>query len=192
MPVEIKDGASVTRYLKATGAGTSADGFVPEHLETNSAAITTALQLLDNAVAGNELQVDVLTLPALPAGTNLIGQIAAGFNTGSMYNGATALTPKFAIIDDALLGDNTLVAAVTGKKIRVLSLMLVASGSVNVRFESGASGTALSGQMQLTTQDGFTLPFNPIGWFETAITTLLNMELSAAVSVDGMLTYVEV
>ena len=42
---------------------------------TNTAAATTALQLLDNTVSGNELQVDVLTLPALAAGTNNIGDV---------------------------------------------------------------------------------------------------------------------
>jgi hypothetical protein len=36
------------------------------------------------------------------------------------------------------------------------------------------------------------LPYNPAGWFETADNAALNLELSAAVSVDGCLTYVEV
>lgn len=160
--------------------------------ETTLGAIQTAVQLLDNAVAGNELQVDVLTLPALAAGTNLIGRASASLETNTLYDGTTALTPKFAIIDAATSGNNTLVAAVVSKKVRVLSLMLVASGTVNVRFESGADGTALSGQMQLTAQTGFSLPFSPVGWFETGSNTLLNLELSGAVSVDGMLTYVEV
>lgn len=60
---------------------------------TNTGAAVTALQLLDNAVSGNELQVDVvaalpagtnnigdvdvLTLPALASGTNAIGKLAA-------------------------------------------------------------------------------------------------------------------
>ena len=100
---------------------------------------------------------------------------------------------KYAVIDAASSGDNTLVSAVTGKKIRVLSAFLVASNTVTVRFESGASGTALTGQMVLTSpSDGFTLPFNPCGWFETATAALLNLELSGAVSVDGCLTYIEV
>jgi hypothetical protein len=81
---------------------------------------------------------------------------------------------------------------VTSKKIRVLSLFAVAAGTVNVRFESGAGGTALTGQMNLVANTGFVLPYNPLGWFETAAGTLLNMELSAAVSVDGSLVYVEV
>jgi hypothetical protein len=118
--------------------------------------------------------------------------VQSELESSSIRTGGTAATPKFAIIDAATSGDNTLVAAVASKKIRVLSLMLVAAGTVTVRFESGASGTALSGQMNLVANSGFTLPFNPLGWFETAVNTLLNLELSGAVSVDGMLTYVEV
>ncbi len=185
-------------------------------VETALAAIQTAVELLDNAISGAEMQVDVVG--SLPAGTNAIGKLAANSGvdigdvdvtsqparsatadaitaklaTDAIMNGLTALTPKFAVIDAATSGDNTLVAAVSGKKIRVVALFLVAAGTVNARFESGAGGTALTGQMNLVANSGFSLPFNPVGWFETAATTLLNLELSAAVSVDGCLTYVEV
>ena len=91
---------------------------------------------------------------------------------------------------DAAAVDNTLVAAVTGKKIRVLSLFLVASGAVTVAFESGLSGTALTGQMSVGANGNIVMPFNPEGWFETAAAALLNMELGSTTSVDGCLTYV--
>lgn len=192
---------------------------------TGITAIKTAVELLDNTVSGNELQVDVITLPALPAGTNNIGDVdvlslpalPAGTNnigdvdvlsqparvattdsisskdsTDVIQNGLVALTPKFKEIDAATSGDNTILAAVTSKKIRVVSLYLVASAAVTVRFESGASGTALSGQMQLAANGGFVLPYNPVGWFETASGVLLNLELSGAISVDGGFTYIEV
>lgn len=97
--------------------------------------------------------------------------------------------PLFAVIDAASAGDNTIVAATTGKKIRVLSLFLVAAGTVVTRFESGAGGTALTGQMTLAVNSGYALPFSPVGWFETASGSLLNLELDAAVSVDGCLVY---
>lgn len=129
---------------------------------------------------------------SINAGTNLIGKVSASVETSTVYDGTTALTPKFAVIDAATSGDNTLVSNVASKKIRVLSCFIVAAGAVNARFESGAGGTALSGQMNLTTNSGFVLPFNPTGWFETASNTLLNLELSGAVSVDGSLVYVEV
>ncbi len=43
--------------------------------ETNSAAIKTAVETIDNAIAGSEMQVDVVG--ALAAGTNAIGKLAA-------------------------------------------------------------------------------------------------------------------
>jgi hypothetical protein len=98
---------------------------------------------------------------------------------------------KFAAIDFNSSGDNTLVAAVTLKKIRVISLFLVSAGTVNIRFESDASGSPLTGQMNLIANTGFVLPFNPGGWFETVAGELLNLELSAGISVDGSLSYIE-
>lgn len=113
-------------------------------------------------------------------------------------NGALLMCPaanddyKYAVVDEATSGNNTLVAAVASRKIRVLACFMVAAGDVVARFEDGAGGTALTGQMDLTTNSGFVLPFNPAGWFETSANTLLNLELDGAVSVDGSLTYIEV
>lgn len=119
-------------------------------------------------------------------------QVTAQTTSAIYKNDATPLLPKFAAIDAATSGDNTLVAAVTDKKIRVLSLVLVSAGTVTARFESGAGGTALTGQMTLAVNTGFVLPFNPLGWFETTAGALLNLELSGAVSVDGSLSYIEI
>lgn len=98
---------------------------------------------------------------------------------------------QYAVIDDATSGNNTIVAAVTGKKIRVLGYVLVAGGAVNARFESDADGTALTGVMTLAAAGDVIAPgYNPSGHFETVAGELLNLELSGAVSVDGHLTYV--
>jgi hypothetical protein len=43
--------------------------------ETNSAAIKTAVETIDNAISGSEMQVDIVG--ALPAGTNAIGKLSA-------------------------------------------------------------------------------------------------------------------
>jgi hypothetical protein len=95
-----------------------------------------------------------------------------------------------AVIDHATSGNNTIVAAVPNYRIRVVSLFLVAAAAVTARFESGADGTALTGQMQLAANGGFVLPESPqFGWFETARGQLLNLELGGAVSVDGFLNY---
>lgn len=114
--------------------------------------------------------------------------------TGALYKSTTQpLLCKYAAIDAATSGDNTLVAAVTGKKLRVLAAFFTMTGTaVTIRFESGAGGTALTGQMTPAQGQTIVLPYNPHGWFETAAGSLLNLELGGAQSVDGALTYIEV
>jgi hypothetical protein len=63
---------------------------------------------------------------------------------------------------------------------------------VNAKFQSGAGGTDLTGLYYTAANTGFVLPFNPVGHFETASNTLLNLNLSGAVAVGGQITYVEV
>lgn len=99
---------------------------------------------------------------------------------------------RHAAIAAASSGDNTIVAAVTGKKLRVLSLVLLSTAKQTVAFESGASGTALTGDMEIAANAPLVLPFNPEGWFETAAGVLLNLELGGANAVAGSLSYVEV
>ena len=68
--VPIQDGGNsitVDGTVAATQSGT--------WTEANSAAIKTAVETIDNAISGSEMQVDVVG--ALPAGTNAIGKLAA-------------------------------------------------------------------------------------------------------------------
>lgn len=103
------------------------------------------------------------------------------------------LQVKHAVISASSSGDNTLVAAVTGKKLRVLSYSFVVTGAVTVRFESAAGGTALTGQMPFAAAgDCWSPGYDPHGHFETVAGELLNLELSGAVAVNGHLSYVEV
>ncbi len=88
-------------------------------------------------------------------------------------------------------GDNTIVAAVTGERIRVLAFCIVAAGTCTARFEDGAGGAALTGQISLSDTSGVNSGYCPVGHFETTPGTLLNLELSAAVSVAGWLVYEE-
>lgn len=130
------------------------------------------------------------TIGSMPAAARTVDSISSALAVDRLMNNLTAVTPAYAIIDAATSGDNTLLSAQgSGNKIRVHSLFVVASAAVTIRFESGAGGTALTGQMQLAANGGFVLPFNPVGWFETAGNTLLNLELSGAISVDGNFQY---
>lgn len=118
----------------------------------------------------------------------------AVISTAKLGNGGTQVTPVRVAVSAASAGDNTLVAAAgASNKIRVLAGKLVTSGGANtIRFESGASGSALTGQMTLADDTQMDLPWCPVGHFETAANTLLNLELGNATSVAGWLVYVVV
>ncbi len=87
-------------------------------------------------------------------------------------------------------GDNQLVPAIAGKRIAVYGYVLLAASAVTVRFESGAGGTALSGQMAIGVNGGIAAPLScDKAWMITAAGQALNLELSSAVSVAGHMTY---
>lgn len=192
----------VASSVLPTGAATEA---TLSTIDTDTGNIATDTSTIAGAVSGSEMQVDVVA--SLPAGTNNIGDvdvatqpardnatdtITASLDTSAIMDDTTSLTPKFAIINASTSGNNTLIAAVVGKKIRVLSYTFITGAAVNVRFEDGAAGTALTGIMEHGVNGGQSVSFSPVGHFETTANTLLNLELSGAVSVDGHITYVEV
>jgi len=112
-------------------------------------------------------------------------------DTSTIAQGNTPLLPKFAIIQEASSGDNEVVAAVTGKKIRVLAYNFMSNGAVNAKWRSGT--TDISGLSYMDAAGkGKVAPFNPVGWFETAAGAALNLNLSGAVAVGGECVYVEV
>lgn len=125
-----------------------------------------------------------------------IDAVTVRMATSAMSDGLTALTPKFAAIAVASSGANTLVAAVTSKKIRVLALCIIAGAAGNVYFTSAAAGTVIFGgstnKINLAANGGFVLPFCPVGWFETVAGELLSMNASSTGPFSGGLTYVEV
>jgi hypothetical protein len=133
---------------------------------------------------------DLKSLLVLAAGSNLIGAVRAFLDVSTLYDGTTALTPKFATISTSSSGATSVVAAVASKKLRVLRLSLVANGAVNVKFQSAS--TDRTGLYYLGANGGWVEPFCPVGIFETAAGEALNVNLSGAVAVGGSLTYVEV
>lgn len=103
--------------------------------------------------------------------------------------------PQYAKVAIGSSGNNTIVSAVASRKLRVVSGFFVAAGDVVAYFLDGA-GTAIAGDgtngIDLTANSGFTLPFNPVGWFETASGQSLDINLDGNVSLAGSLTYIEV
>lgn len=95
---------------------------------------------------------------------------------------------KYAVINLADTGD--IVAAVTGKKIRLVSLFFVASAAVTLTLRS--TTTALSGAMAFAQNGGLMLPVNQFGWVQTAKGGALNLLMGSAVQVSGAANYIEV
>lgn len=104
----------------------------------------------------------------------------------------TVVVVKVAFADPATSGDNTIVAAVVGKKIRLLSYTIQGSGTVNTRWKSGAATSkgplltwqAREGLRAVASAGGFIL--------ETAAGAALVLNLSAAVAVAVEVEFVEV
>lgn len=97
---------------------------------------------------------------------------------------------KFARIDCAS-GDTTVVAAVTGKKIRVSGVTFCCSAAVGVSFKSGS--TVVVGPMAFDTNGGMD-SFRGVGatFIETASGEAFVMNLSTTSSVQGSIVYKEV
>lgn len=97
---------------------------------------------------------------------------------------------KFAAIAASSSGANEIVAAVTGKKIKVLAYLLSAAGSVNAKWQRAS--TDITGLHYMVANSQVPSPFSPVGLFETASGEALNLNLSVGVAVGGYVVYVEV
>jgi hypothetical protein len=99
---------------------------------------------------------------------------------------------KYGSILQANTGD--VIAGVAGYRIRVLAMFLSVSGAMSLQFFSGSSGTSpasdLTGHVPLATNGSMVLPFNEMGWFQTALGDALHLAQSTPGSLGGSITYV--
>jgi len=125
--------------------------------------------------------------------------VALSLLSGGLLVNQYTGTIKYAKIDcaSAAAAGNTLVAAVAGKKIRVLAMFLTLSEETTIKFYSGAAntGTALTGAMSIGVTGGFSLPKSDgsnVGYLETVAGEALTLLLGAAKQASGAMTYCEV
>jgi hypothetical protein len=97
---------------------------------------------------------------------------------------------KYAVISTSATA--SVVAAVAGKKIRVLGYVLSAAGTVNVKWQSHVTPTNLSGLLYMVANTAISSTPSPLGLFETVAGEALDLNLSASVAVGGHVTYIEV
>ena len=86
-------------------------------------------------------------------------------------------------------GATQLIAAEAGARYRVLSVAIIASAAVSVKFQSAS--TDVTATFPLGANGGFVLPFNEHGWFETNVNEALNAHLSGAVSTAVQIQYIK-
>lgn len=164
-------------------AGTTSDKVkVTDTITDNTLAVLNRSVITGRSTAGGTTYENV---KVSPSGAVQVG----GDVNASLKNNATI---KFASVSVSTSGDNTIVTGVTGVKIKVLSVLLVASGTVSVKWVSNV--TDLTGAMPLVANSGFVLPASSPGaghYFETAVGQGLKLNLSGAVAVNGHISYYE-
>lgn len=92
-------------------------------------------------------------------------------------------------IDDALSGDNTVIAATAGQKIHVVNMVFTVAGEVNVKLMSGA--TDISGVMDFGGEAeprGAVIPLG-VGPIVCGTGEAFIINLSAVVQISGFCTY---
>ncbi|RDI73314.1 hypothetical protein Gocc_2914 [Gaiella occulta] len=144
--------------------------------------------------ATNGLKVQVATMPAAADTTD---SISAAAQTGVLKSGLASVTVKKAKANVAAsTTDSVLVAAVAGKKIRVISVRLHAGGTAtNVTFNSkpAGAGVAISPTYACGANGGRS-DSSPQGdfEFETAVGEELSVTTGAGSTVGVGVSYVEV
>jgi hypothetical protein len=84
-------------------------------------------------------------------------------------------------------GQKAVVAAVSGKKILVLSVIVTTDTAQIIKFQSAS--TDITASHPVAASGGFVLPYNPCGWFETIVSQALNINLSTTSSLGATIVY---
>ena len=130
-----------------------------------------------------------VTAPAATRGTH---SIAVAHQSDAVMVNLAASTPKF--FSETVVASDTdeeLVAAVVGKKLRVLALVAQCAGTAtDMTFES--STTTRKHKIPAGANGGQVLPFNPVGWFETTISESLTVTTGTGSSCEISGVYIEV
>jgi hypothetical protein len=118
--------------------------------------------------------------------------LESGGNLATIATNTAAPTPLFATISASSTGATTVVAAVSGKRIRVMQVVLIVNAPVNVKFQSHVTPTDITGLFYLAANAGFSSGYSHIGQFQTVSGEALDINLSGSVAVGGYITYVTV
>ncbi len=139
---------------------------------------------------------DILTQVTL-TNTKLTAQATGGDVTGVLQTPTgTVLEVKYHNAAVAAAGtDTAFIAAVTGKKIRVLQFALdcgATATALTFNSKGSGAGTAIAGPYTQAISENTVRPYSPQGWFETVAGESLSITTGAGSSTTVQVAYVEV
>ena len=111
-------------------------------------------------------------------------------SSDTLNSSGVPVTPQFATI--SLTATGTVVAAVAGKRVRVLAYLVVCTAPNAITWQTSTGNVPLSGSMSFGTSGGVSAPFSQVGHFQTVSGDSLSLLLGSATQVSGHLTYVMV
>lgn len=122
------------------------------------AAIQTAVEIIDNAISGSEMQVDVVG--ALPAGTNTIGAVKS-VPSDIDINGSNANHADKYYTNAGAVTDGIIWSPAAGKRWHVLNLTINVSAACTVTIEDDlAAGDNPRLKFEFAANSGITIPYN--------------------------------
>lgn len=154
--------------------------------EASAAAIKTAVETIDNAISGSEMQVDIVA--SLPAGTNAIGKLSAnsGVDIGdvdvtslpALAAGTNAIgkliPPDYDVTSHTAkavkyytnagaVTDGIIWSPAAGKRWHVTTLFLNVSAAATITLEDDlAGGDSAVMKMELAANSGVAIPFGEL------------------------------
>lgn len=151
---------------------------------------------VSSVVSGTVAVAGAVTVSSQPASSRTTDTVSAALATDAIMIGGTVATPKFAFANVAASStDSSIVAAVAGKRIRVLSYRLnVAATATNATFNTkpGGAGTAVSETYQLDARATWSSGFSHVGHIQTGVSEGLAVTTSTGSQVGVGVVYIEV
>lgn len=112
-------------------------------LDQNSAAIKTAVETLDNAISGNEMQVDVVTMPTVAVTQSGTWDEIGINDSGNSITVDGTVTANLGATDNAVLDD--IAADTEAIKTAVEGTLTVTGGGGGVEYTEGDTDASITG-----------------------------------------------
>lgn len=160
---------------------------------SNSNPLPTAATGGDASAANQTTEIGLLT--DIRNAAQSITPVNTGEESGIIYINGVSYTVKRGFANPSSSGVNALQAGVTSKVLRVLSFAAIATSDVTITAYDttpGAIGPAWPVGGASSQHGGLVLPLNQHGWFETATGKGFSLNLSAAVAVGVLFSWIEV